>query len=334
MVARTSDEEQKRKRRKRLVRGLLLGGAAVGVPALANALIARRVRRLPPADWGRSFSYAWTYGEVSFRRIGSGPPLVLLHAFGPGHDAEEWRSASETLADHFEVFAPDLLGWGRSAKPSMTYDDELYIQLLTDFLQDIVGERATVAGAGLTAAYAVQAAVDQPERIDSLILVGPAGIELQADEPDVKDAIVHRLLRLPVLGTSALNLYTSRAAITHYLRNELFAAPERADAQRIDHHYRSCHQPGAHHALAAYLSGYLNHPAEEPLGRLVQPTCIAWGRAAVAPPIESADLWLQRAPHCELEVFDDCGNLPHVEAPQRFAERVRSFLAEPAATGI
>ena len=58
MAARTSEEEQKRRRRKRLIQGLVLGAAAVGVPALANAVISRRNRKLPPAMWGRSHRYA------------------------------------------------------------------------------------------------------------------------------------------------------------------------------------------------------------------------------------------------------------------------------------
>ena len=57
MAAQTSQEEQKSRRRKLLLRGLLLGGAAVGVPALANALIARRSKRLRSPAWGRAHRY-------------------------------------------------------------------------------------------------------------------------------------------------------------------------------------------------------------------------------------------------------------------------------------
>ncbi len=326
MVARTSQEEQKRRRRKRLVKGLLLGGAAVGLPALANALIARRSRRLGLATWGRLHHYAWKLGEISFQRLGRGRPLVLLHSFGPGHDAEEWRRAAELLASEHRVFVPDLLGWGRSDKPRLPYDGELYIQLIENFLEDVVRERAVLAAAGLTAAYAVQAAVDQPEMIRALVLAVPSGMEIHGDEPDLRDALVHRLLRLPVVGTSALNLYTSQTAIARYLKREVFAAPERVDAARIDHHYHSSHQPGAHVALAAYLSGYLNHRVEEALSRLERPTLLVWGRQARAAPVETADLWLRHAPDLRLEVIEECGALPHLETASEFCRRLEDFL--------
>ena len=51
----------------------------------------------------------------------------------------------------------------------------------------------------------------------------------------------------------------SRPALSQYLRKEVFQSPEKVDAARLEHYYRSSHQPGTHAPLAAYLSGYLNH---------------------------------------------------------------------------
>ncbi|TNF84316.1 MAG: alpha/beta fold hydrolase [Acidobacteria bacterium] len=327
MAARTSQEEQKRRRRKRLIKGLLLGGAAVGLPALANALIARRSPRLETPRWGRYRRYAWKQGECAFQVLGEGPPLLLLHSFGPGHDSDEWSQAGEYLAANHEVFVPDLLGWGRSDRPRLNYDSELYIQLISDFLEDIVQQPSTIVAAGLSAAYAVQVAVDRPELVRSLAAVVPSGIEVHGDEPDLKDALVHRLLRLPVLGTSALNLYTSRTALGQYLRRDVIRTPEQVDAARVEHHYRSSHQAGSHAPLAAYLTGYLNHRVDEILARLDLPLWLAWGRHATTPPIETADFWLKQLPDTELEVFEETGNLPHLEAPGRFCRRLERHLS-------
>jgi pimeloyl-ACP methyl ester carboxylesterase len=331
MAAQTSQEEQKRRRRKRLLKGLLLGGAAVGIPALANAVIARRIRRLPAAGWGTAHRYAWRYGEIRFQLLGEGDPILLLHSFGPGYSGEEWRQAAQFLAERHTVYVPDLIGWGRSEKPQIDFDGELYMRLILDFLEDVVRRRATVVGAGLSAAYAVQVAADRPELVRALGLVVPAGIDVNEDEPDVKDALVYRLLRLPVLGTSALNLYTSRAGLGHYLRREAYRAPERVDAAAIDQLYRFSHQPGAHGALAAYLSGYSNHRARRALQRLESPPWLAWGRHANSPPVESADLWLHHQPSAELEVFEDSGNLPHFEQADALCRKLESFLSALAA---
>jgi pimeloyl-ACP methyl ester carboxylesterase len=327
MAAYSQHEEQRQRRRRRLAKALLWGAAAVGIPALANALIARRNRRLDGPAWGRCHRYAWKFGEISFQQLGEGSPVLLVHSLGPGHDSDEWRVAGEILARKFRVFAMDLLGWGRSDKPKIHYDGEIYIQQIGDFLDDVVRERSALVAAGLPAAYAAQVAVDQPDLVSSLALVTPSGIESDGDEPDVRDALFNRLLRLPILGTSALNLYTSRSAISRHLRRETFAAPDHVDAWRIEHHYQSSHQPGVHPPLAAYLSGYLNLRMEESLPRLDAPTWLAWGRQATLSPVETADLWLRRIKRAELEVFENCGNLPHAESATRFTKKLEVFLS-------
>lgn len=327
MAAQTREEQQRKRRRKRLIQGLLMGSAAIGVPALINTFVSRRARRLPAATWGSGDRYAWRWGDVVFQRLGEGQPLLLVHSFGPGHSSTEWRRAAEILAADHQVHVPDLLGWGQSDKGAPAYDGELYIELLGDFLKDVVGRRAVIVAAGLPAAYAVQLAVDQPELVRALALVVPLGLELHGDEPDLKDAVVHRLLRLPILGTSALNLFTSRSGLAGYLRREVYASPALVDDALVEEHYRHSHLPGAHAALAAYLAGYLNHGIADVLGRLDVPVWIAWGRSAASPTVESADFWLRHLPEADLEVFEQCGILPHAESPEELCRKLDRFLA-------
>ena len=319
-------EDRRKRRRRRFGQTLLWGTAAVGIPALANALIARRNRKLDGTGWGRRRRYAWKLGEIAFQQAGDGAPIVLVHSFGPGYDSEQWHDAGLAIAERHRVFAPDLLGWGHSDKPAVRYDGELYIQALRDFLEEVVRERATVIGVGLTASYAVQVAVDYPELVAGLGLVCPIGLGPDTDEPDLTDALTNRALRLPLVGTTTLNLYTSRAAIARHLRREVYFAADRLDTGRVEHHYRSSHQPGSHLALAAQLSGYLNHAVESSLPRLDQPVWLAWGRASTSPPVEAADLWLSRLPGAGLDVFDSAGRLPHLEVPRVFADRLFAFL--------
>ncbi len=326
-MAWTPEQEQRRRRRRRLIRGLVVGGAALGLPALANVLVARRAKALPPPDWGTPDLYDWRDGTVAFRRLGAGPPIVLLHSFGVGHSSLEWRAAAQLLAGSYEVIVPDLLGWGDSDKPSRTYDGELYNQLVADLIADVAGRRAVIAASGLTAAYAVQLAVDQPESVRGLALVAPMGLELHGDEPDIKDAIVHRLLRLPILGTSSLNVFTSRRGIVHHLEREVFADPATANEDLIDAYYRASHLEGAHAALAAYLAGYLNHDVGDLLARLELPVWLAWGREARSPAVETADLWLRSLGDSHLEVLEHASVQPHAERPLEFTEALQGFLS-------
>lgn len=318
------------------VKGLLLAGAALGAPALASAVIRRRAEPPSPPRWGRAHRYAGRHGEIVFQELGlrqaGRPPVVLLHSFGPGHDSSEWRTAAELLAERYPVYAPDLPGWGRSAPPSRGgWSPSFYVEALQAFLAGVVGEPAVVVASGLPAAYAVRVAAERPGLLRALALVSPLGLDGtdgtggctgRGGEP-----FLGRLLRLPVLRDTVLDLLTSRSAITHHLRKEVYAAPERVDAALLDHHYRASHVGRSRQALAAYLSGDLGDDVATVLPEIGVPVWIAWGRKSAMPRVEDADRWLHRLQHtATLEVFETAGALPHAEAPAAFSRSLDRFV--------
>ncbi len=333
----TSRLEQRahRARRRRLLAGLALTTAAVGLPLLLRRLAA--APPLPPHGWGRGHRYAWRGAEVSFQQVGDGPPVVLVHSLGPGHDCDEWRCAAELLAGGFHLLAPDLPGWGRSARCGFAPTPELYAAFLRDFLADVVRRPAVLVAAGRAASFAVAAATE-PGRatVRALALVTPRGIAHAEEGVELTDRLLTRLARVPVLAAAAVQLFTSRRAIRLHLEREVFAAPERADAALREHAYRSARQPGAQRALLAYLAGDLALDVSALLPELELPVWLGWGRQALAPPVETADLWLHLLPKsssgrpAHLEVFEGSGAFPHLEVPVDFSRRLQPFLTKRA----
>ncbi|HXO28065.1 MAG TPA: alpha/beta fold hydrolase [Thermoanaerobaculia bacterium] len=159
---------------RRLVRGLALAGAALAVPAVAHVLIQRRLRAPKAPGWGRTHRYSGHFGPVVFQEIGAGPPVVLLHAFGPGFDSCQWRAAAEALAPRFRVLAPDLPGWGRSAP--LEPRPRAYLACLADFLAGVVWGRAALVAAGHAAPYAIHLAEERSALVRGLALVAPLGL--------------------------------------------------------------------------------------------------------------------------------------------------------------
>jgi len=327
----------RQERRRRWLRGLLIG-TAIGVPALAHVLIQRRARPPRPPRWGRGRRYAGRHGEIAFQALGDGaaprPPIVLLHSLGPGHDVAEWEAAADLLAERHAVYAVDLPGWGRSDAPA-AFRPRAFVEAIEDFLDGVVREPAIVVAAGLAAAYALEVAARRPDLVRALGLVGPQGLEAEVGRPgwmgSTCRAGVRQLASLPLVGTTALDLATSRAALAHHLRREVYASPERVDAALVEHHYRGSHLPRARRALAAHLAGRLRPAAAElaaDAAALAQPVWIAWGREAAQPPVDCADLWLQRLPHAALDVFEGAGGLPHAESPAAFCRALEAFLDE------
>jgi pimeloyl-ACP methyl ester carboxylesterase len=314
----------------RLTAGLLLAGAAVGLPVLVSEVIRRRAEPPQSPRWGRAHRYSGALGEVVFQEVGSGtPPLLLLHSFGPGYDANQWRASAELLASRHSVFAPDLPGWGRSEMPVGGHVPELYVRSIAGFLDRVVRGPAVIAAAGLSAAYAVRIALERPERVHGLVLVNPQGIAADAASfarPGA--AFLRQLLQLPVARTTALDLLTSRSALEHHLRREVYAAPERVDAALLDHHYRASHRTRARTALSALLCGDLWLDVEDVLDEIGVPVLLAWGRSANAAPVGNADLWLRHLPDAKVEIFQGSADLPHVESSTAFCHAVERFVDE------
>jgi pimeloyl-ACP methyl ester carboxylesterase len=302
----------------------------VGLPVLISEVIRRRAEPPQLPRWGRAHRYSGALGEIVFQELGSGaPPLLLLHSFGPGYDAGQWRAAAEILASRHSVYVPDLPGWGRSEAPRGGHIPELYVRSIAGFLDRVVRAPAVIVAAGLSAAYAVRIALERPERVRGLVLVTPQGIAPDANAfatPGAK--FLRQLLQLPVVRATALDLLTSRSALEHHLRREAYAAPERVDAALLDHHYRASHRPRARTALTAHLRGDLWLDVEDALDEVGVPVLLAWGRSAKAAPVENADLWLRRLPDARVEVFQGSADLPHVEGATAFCNAVERFVGE------
>jgi pimeloyl-ACP methyl ester carboxylesterase len=324
-MSRGTGRSLKSGRGRRVATRLLLAGAAVGLPVLAGALLRRRAEPPSPPRWGRAHRYAGRSGrEVVFQELGSGPPVVLLHSLGPGYGPDQWRGVAEILAAQHCVYVPDLPGWGRTRALAGSHHPDRYLNLLEDFLAAVVRQKAVIVAAGLAAAYAVHTAVDHPGRVRALALVSPLGL----GEDGAGRETVGRIVSLPILGASALDLLTARTALDHHLRREVYAAPERVDAALLEQHYRASHTRQARAALAAWLRGDLDLDVSEELSRVRVPVWLAWGRKSKLPPVEQADLWLRDLPEAGLDVFEGAGSLPHAEAPALFCRGLERFLGK------
>ncbi|MFE7835134.1 alpha/beta fold hydrolase [Streptomyces sp. NPDC057474] len=108
--------------------------------------------------------------DVAYRRAGAGAPLLFLHGMGM---ANSWLESHAKLAEHFDVIAAQLPGFGRTARPAWyrTLDD--YVPLLADFLNALDIPKAHVVGHSLGGYVAGAFGAVYPERLLSLTLVAP-----------------------------------------------------------------------------------------------------------------------------------------------------------------
>ena len=108
-----------------------------------------------------------------------GPPLLLIH--GLGGRGEDWATLMPAYAAHgFHIFAPDLLGYGRSAQPDIDYSISRQEQMVVRFLHDRGIEKTDAIGWSMGGWVAAKLTIDHPELVDRLVLYDSVGIYFPA----------------------------------------------------------------------------------------------------------------------------------------------------------
>ena len=312
------------------LKGLVAGGAGVAALAAVNAVVAREVPEPETgALGGEGGAYEWEHGQVFYRHAGAedAVPVLFVHGIGVGARSFTWRRNFGPLSEEARVYAADLLGFGYSDKPGTApYSAELYVRLIGDFLRDVVGRPAVVVASSLSAAYAVHVADREPELVDKLVLISPTGVGDLRARPGMTGAAFYGLLHSPVLGTSFYNAMASERSIRDYASTRLFHDERFVTPRFVAHHYAVSHLPGAHYAMTAFLSGYLNTDMREPFARLRQGVTLVWGRQDDVTPIEQAGALLAANPRARLETFDRCRSMPQEEHSERFNSLLRAVV--------
>jgi pimeloyl-ACP methyl ester carboxylesterase len=316
---------------------VLAGGAGVAALAAVNAAIRRQASEPDnSALGGEARFFDWKYGRIFYKTSGrqnSRPPLLFVHGVGAGSSSFMWRKNFDMLARDFPVYAIDLLGFGFSEKPGAApYSADLYVELITDFIREVVGYPANVIASSLGAAYVVRVADEHRELISGLVLNAPAGADSFRNRPGMAGAAFYGLLQSPVLGTSFYNVMASERSIRDYAKKQLFYDHRRVTDRLVAHLYATSHQSGALHAIAAFLAGYLNLDMRAAFARFDQPSVLVWGKQDLTTPLENAAALLKLNSRARLEVFDYCRMMPEQEHPERFNQLVRDALLARSAS--
>jgi pimeloyl-ACP methyl ester carboxylesterase len=254
----------------------------------------------------------------------AGSAVVLLH--GIGCSVLEWQRNVAALAAHHRVFALDLLGYGLSDKPTEeTYTIGRLAQFTLDFMSAHGIAKAHLAGNSLGGRIALDCATIAADRVGSLLLVSPAGV----DGPET--LLEFRLATLPLLG----EVFTQpNRPGTRMLWNKVFADPRGfVTDELVRTKVELARLPGAQSAFLQTLrsivdiSGFRKDPVTElhaALPAIAAPTLVVWGRDDRFVPAKHAEA-LRRLPHVEIEIWDQCGHAPQIECAERFNEAALNF---------
>jgi pimeloyl-ACP methyl ester carboxylesterase len=258
------------------------------------------------------------------------PPLLLVHGFGASTD--HWRKNIQELSQTFEVWAIDLLGFGRSAKPELQYSGRLWQEQLHEFIAQVIGQPTVVAGNSLGGYAALSTAAYYPDFVAGLILLnsaGPFSTTQLTPEPSrlqrtlgkttkwlfqqdwVSFLIFQWTRRRSVIRNTLKKVYLDHSAITDQLVEEI---------------YRPSCTPGAAKVFASIFRTPSGDKVDVLLNQLQCPLLMLWGEA---------DPWInchQRSAQFRqyypqlTEHFLQAGHCPHDEVPQQVNTLIQEWV--------
>ncbi|MDX1661543.1 MAG: alpha/beta fold hydrolase, partial [Gemmatimonadota bacterium] len=203
----------------------LIGGAlAATAAATAAARALRATAPHPPAPpEGAPRRYPWRHAEIFLASRGEGPDALLLHDLYTGASSLEMEPLADRLAEEWTVHLADLPGFGRSGRPEMRFGPDLFFDAIVELVRHSIDRPTVLVGSGLSAAYAVEAAVRLGDLVSGVVLLGPP-------EPEGPGVIEHptwrplayQALRTP-FGEAYHALHAAKAWRRHALSTDLAA---------------------------------------------------------------------------------------------------------------
>ncbi|WFS11732.1 alpha/beta fold hydrolase [Rhodococcus aetherivorans] len=266
--------------------------------------------------------------DIFFAETGEGPAVLLLHGGGPGASGVSNYSRNiDELARKFRVIVPDLPGYGRSSKGVDRSDPFGYLADNIRGLLDALNlGRAHLVGNSYGGACALRLALDTPERVEKMVLMGPGGIGTTRG--------------LPTPGLqSLLSYYTgdgpSRDKLEGFIRKYLVFDGATVPDEVIDERYRSSidpavvadpplRRPSGPCALRTLWG--MDFTRDRRLRRLATPTLVIWGADDKVNRPSGGRMLAHTMPNCDLLLAANTGHWVQWERADFFNAVTTAFL--------
>ncbi|MEV0702124.1 alpha/beta hydrolase [Saccharopolyspora sp. NPDC050389] len=252
-------------------------------------------------------------GELYAEVVGSGPPLVLLHAGYLG--VQMWDEQLELAADH-RLIRYEARSHGRSSTAMADCRAEDDLLAVLDHFE--VGT-ASLMGNSMGGATALTFALQHPERVDRMVLFGPGIPPVEFHDPFIQDGY-----REQEAARLAMDIDRYVEAFLRIGVDGPHRRPDEVD-QQIRRRCRDMAMTtvGNHHTATGHL---LERDVASRLEEIAAPTLLIVGGLEAADLHRMARDGAQRMPNAELVEMAGCGHMASMENPQEANELIRRHL--------
>lgn len=270
--------------------------------------------------------YSFKYGNIFYKVSGEGKPVLLIHDINESSSGMEWFYLEKKLSKTNRVYTIDLLGCGRSDKPKLNYNSFLYVQLITDFIRDVIGEPADMIATGKSVSPVIMATKLREESVNRIMLINPADLIELGDIPDKFAKIKKAFITCPIIGTFIYHMLHTNDCIFNTFINDYYSDANADFSELCEYYYESAHkdQSGSKYLYASLQGGYLNMNINHGLKVIDKDIIIISGEDYFESdyvPEEYAEL----NDNIECISIMDTSYLPQLEAPAKVMDIIQEY---------
>ena len=256
--------------------------------------------------------------RVHYHDIGTGYPVIMLHGAGPG--ASSWsnfRRNVEVFAERHRALLVDMPQYGKSEKVVIEGGRLAYTaSVLDDLMQQLRIDKAHFVGNSMGGQAAIKLAIDHPERVDRLVVIGSTPVSTSLFCP------------MPLEGIKLIAGYyrgegPSLAKMRQLLETIVYDSSFLTD-EIIRERYEASIDPDS----VRVMSG--PPPLREDLSgelHLVRcPTLLVWGLDDRFGALDIGIFMARKMQNAQMHLFSKCGHWAQVERADEFNRLVLDFL--------
>lgn len=287
--------------------------------------ISSTVKNLLKAEYGKF--YDWKYGKIFYTKTGKGSPVLLIHHLSPSSSSVEWNRISKSLSKKHTVYSIDLLGCGRSDKPNLTYTNYLYVQLITDFIKNVIHEKANIVTSGASCSFTVMSCNMDPEYFQKIILINPENLSDLAKTPSKRKNALKFLIDLPIIGTMFYNILFSKYGMKKEFSKTYYNAGQLLPEKIFDSYYEAAHLKNSNgkYLLSSIYAYYTNINIVHALKKINNSIFII-GSKENEQATENIAAYTHYNSSIETAFVDHSKYLPQLDNPDGLLNRIELFL--------
>lgn len=275
-----------------------------------------------------SYYYQWKFGKIHYTSIGSGKPILCIHSMKTGASSYEFNKIIKTLSKNRTVYAIDLIGFGKSEKPKLTYTAYMYVQLLHDFINDVIQDKIDIITSGNSNSFVTMLSLQNSNLIDKLIFINPGDLKKLAKNPTNKNAVLKHLLETPILGTLIYNIINSKINMKNQFSNSYFYNYNNISKKFINAFHENAHIGDANNKFV-YSSNqchYNNVNIKSALEQINNSIFIIQGNERNEPYKDIINDYKKLNASIESSVIYKTKEFPHIEKPKAVLEILTLYL--------